>query len=61
MSLRTNESEVSTAPGSSWTTWMWLSLAALAVVATVFGFLHAGRSFWQLSSTLNASGFLQQV
>ena len=40
--------------------WVWLAIGAIAVVATVFGFLHAGRSFWHLSS-IEASYSQQQA
>jgi hypothetical protein len=52
MSLRTNDEQFS---------WMWLGFAAALVVALVFGFLHAGRSFWKLGSAATESGFLAQT
>ena len=56
MSTPTHDEE-----SANWTTWLWLGLGALAVVATAFGFLHAGRSFWHLSSIADMSGLLPRA
>jgi hypothetical protein len=39
----------------TWTTWAWLALAAVVVVAMVFGCLHAGRPFWHLACEHSSS------
>jgi hypothetical protein len=52
MSLRTNDEHFS---------WLWLGLAAALVVALVFGFLRAGRSFWKLSRAATESGVLART
>jgi hypothetical protein len=36
-------------PRPAWIDWAWLAFAALLVVATVVGFLRAGRPFWHLA------------
>jgi hypothetical protein len=52
MSLRTNDERF---------TWLWLGLAAALAVALVFGCLHAGRSFWRLSSAATETGFFART
>ena len=39
----------------AWTTWASLALAAVVVVAVVFGCLHAGRPFWHLACERSSS------
>jgi hypothetical protein len=52
MSLRSNDEKFS---------WLWLGVAAVAVVVLVFGFLRAGRPFWKLSSTATESSVLART
>jgi hypothetical protein len=48
MSVQTRDETLSRLPPlrPTWTTWMWLAFAFATAVATVFGFLRAGRPFW---------------
>jgi hypothetical protein len=51
----TNRTAIAVHPSSD-PTWMILAFAAVLVVLLVFGLLHAGRQFWQLSAAPDASG-----
>jgi hypothetical protein len=48
MSIQTRDETIPGLPPLSptWPTWMWLAFAVATVVATVVGFLRAGRPFW---------------
>jgi hypothetical protein len=49
MSLQSNDEKFS---------WLWPGLAAVAVVALVFGWLHVGRHFWKLCRSATESSVL---
>ena len=48
MSVQTRDESLSRPPPlrPTWPTWMWLAFAVATVVATIVGFLRAGRPFW---------------
>jgi hypothetical protein len=41
--------------------WLWLGLAAVAIVALVIGWLQVGRNFWKLSSSATESSVLARA
>ena len=41
--------------------WLWLAVAALLVIGTVFGYLRASRAFWRVSGPANESALGPRV